>query len=97
MATLADPKTSHESNALKGVSLDHLGPIAARICQALSSSSQDGGLKTLQDVRSLRWSVSVDPLTLLFPDHRDERRRKSGSLGDRAARRTLSSFAPRPH
>ncbi|GAA5983631.1 hypothetical protein JCM10908_000358 [Rhodotorula pacifica] len=31
MATLADPKASHENNALKGLSLDHLGNVIAHI------------------------------------------------------------------
>jgi len=50
MATLADPKSTHESNALKGLALDYIGTIAARIRQDLSAKAT--GLRSLREVRS---------------------------------------------
>lgn len=51
MATLADSKSTHESNSLKGIALDHIGVIAARIRNDLSAPTT--GLKSLQEVRAL--------------------------------------------
>ncbi|KAK4701477.1 cohesin loading factor subunit SCC2, partial [Phenoliferia sp. Uapishka_3] len=50
MAHLADPKTSHEANALKGLSLDHLGTIGARLRHDINLSTSDGSLKTLLEI-----------------------------------------------
>lgn len=62
MTHLADPKTTHEANALKGVALDHLGPIGARIRLNLELSTRDGSLKTFQEVCFIcfRSSFSTD-------------------------------------
>lgn len=49
MATLADQKSSHENNALKGIALEHLGNIASRICNDLAAAP--GHLPSLHDVR----------------------------------------------
>ncbi|GAA5844746.1 hypothetical protein JCM11251_002267 [Rhodosporidiobolus azoricus] len=43
MATLADPKSSHEVNALKGIALEYLGTIAARIRNDLGEKKNGGG------------------------------------------------------
>lgn len=52
MATLVDSKSTHEINALKNVSLDHLGLIGARIRGELNKSLKvKEGLKTLPEVR----------------------------------------------
>ncbi|KAM0747229.1 hypothetical protein T439DRAFT_97198 [Meredithblackwellia eburnea MCA 4105] len=45
-----DPKTTNEANALKGTSLDHLGPIGARIRQDLTLSQCQGSLSTLAEI-----------------------------------------------
>ncbi|BGP35332.1 Sister chromatid cohesion protein 2 [Rhodotorula toruloides] len=50
MATLADPKNSHENNALKGIALEHLGNITSRICKDLAAAP--GNLPSLRDVVS---------------------------------------------
>ncbi|GAA5844309.1 hypothetical protein JCM9279_001763 [Rhodotorula babjevae] len=47
MATLADSKSTHESNSLKGIALDHIGVIAARIRNDLSAPTTD--LKSLRE------------------------------------------------
>lgn len=73
MTTLLDPKSTHEINALKGIALDHVGVIAARIRMdrsmvlKLEGDTGDSSLKTLQEVRFLdnsgrslkltRWNV----------------------------------------
>ncbi|GAA6060785.1 hypothetical protein JCM10212_005434 [Sporobolomyces blumeae] len=51
MSTLSDSKSTHEVNALKGIALDHLGSIAARLCRDL----RDG---TDEQMRSLREIVA---------------------------------------
>lgn len=56
MSSLADPKSTHELNALKGVSLDHVGSIAARIRQDKAAASHWPAIRTLQEVRD-----SFDP------------------------------------
>ncbi|GAA5903419.1 hypothetical protein JCM8208_001915 [Rhodotorula glutinis] len=47
MATLADSKSTHESNSLKVIALEHIGVIAARIRNDLSAAST--GLKSLRE------------------------------------------------
>lgn len=49
MATLADPKSSHENNALKGIALEHLGNITSRICKDLAAAP--GHVPSLREVR----------------------------------------------
>ncbi|GAA6021361.1 hypothetical protein JCM10207_002022 [Rhodosporidiobolus poonsookiae] len=66
MATLADPKSSHEVNALKGIALEYLGTIAARIRQDTTGVG-------VGDVPSLREAVSngdVDALEKVYAAHR---------------------------
>ncbi|GEM10950.1 cohesin loading factor subunit SCC2 [Rhodotorula toruloides] len=61
MATLADPKNSHENNALKGIALEHLGNIASRICKDLAAAP--GNLPNLRDVVTTQ---DVDGLEKVF-------------------------------
>ncbi|KAK4330559.1 Sister chromatid cohesion protein 2 [Rhodotorula toruloides] len=61
MATLADSKSSHENNALKGIALEHLGNIASRICKDLAAAP--GNLPSLRDVVSAQ---DVDSLEKVF-------------------------------
>ncbi|CDR46094.1 RHTO0S12e00276g1_1 [Rhodotorula toruloides] len=61
MATLADPKSSHENNALKGIALEHLGNIASRICKDLAAAP--GNLPSLRDLVSAQ---DVDGLEKVF-------------------------------
>ncbi|BGP51653.1 Sister chromatid cohesion protein 2 [Rhodotorula kratochvilovae] len=48
MATLADPKSTHESNALKGIALEYVGAIAARV--RLDVGKATSGLRSLREV-----------------------------------------------
>ncbi|ORY37374.1 sister chromatid cohesion C-terminus-domain-containing protein, partial [Leucosporidium creatinivorum] len=50
MSSLADPKSTHELNALKGLSLDHVGSIAARIRHDCSSASHWPALQSLPEI-----------------------------------------------
>ncbi|GAA6048643.1 hypothetical protein JCM3770_001996 [Rhodotorula araucariae] len=47
MATLADPKSTHESNALKGLALEYIGVIAARI--RFNAGKPTSGLRGLRE------------------------------------------------
>ena len=51
MATLADPKTSHENTALKGLSLDHIGNVIAHIRSLTSEKA--ASLSSLSQVSQL--------------------------------------------
>lgn len=51
MATLADPKTSHENTALKGLSLDHIGNVIAHIRSLTSEKA--ASLSSLSQVSRL--------------------------------------------
>lgn len=51
MATLADPKTSHENTALKGLSLDHIGNVIAHIRSLTSEKA--ASLSSLSSVSRL--------------------------------------------
>lgn len=50
MLSIADPKTTHEVTAMKGVSLDHVGTIAARLRSDSLKETVD--LKTHQEASS---------------------------------------------
>lgn len=49
MATLADSKSTHEVNALKGLALEHVGAIAARVRHDLGEAGT--GIKSVREVR----------------------------------------------
>ena len=51
MTQLMDSKTTPEANALKGVALDHIGQIGARIQHDLELATKNESLKTLHEVR----------------------------------------------
>lgn len=59
---LAEPKSTHDANALKGLALDHVGQITARIRQDLGPDSKATTYKSLQEIVRLADSDALDSL-----------------------------------
>ncbi|GAA5958783.1 hypothetical protein JCM21900_004761 [Sporobolomyces salmonicolor] len=94
MATLADPKSTHETNALKGIALDHLGTIAARVCRDLGQR----GKEQLRSLREIIAEADVEALEKLFIAQQSivehlKRMEASSGLGEGAAEFTRLLFA----
>ncbi|GAA5875871.1 hypothetical protein JCM1840_002960 [Sporobolomyces johnsonii] len=94
MATLAEPKSTHETNALKGIALDHLGTITARVCQDLGKR----GKEQLKSLREIIADADIDSLEQLFVAQRGvvehlKRMDASSGLGEGAADFTRLLFA----
>ncbi|GAA5948648.1 hypothetical protein JCM10213_003568, partial [Rhodosporidiobolus nylandii] len=86
MATLADPKSTHEGNSLKGIALEYLGPIAARIRQDVGAAAGE-----LSGWREAVASADVDNLEKTFAaqksviEHLERAERSSGTGGEGVA------------
>ncbi|GAA5873259.1 hypothetical protein JCM8547_008616 [Rhodosporidiobolus lusitaniae] len=96
MATLADPKSSHESNALKGLALEYLGSVASRIRSDLSLKA--AGETSLGSFRDAVSSGDVDGLEKIFAAQKAvlehlERAEKAGGISVDAAFFARIAFA----
>ncbi|GAA5984976.1 hypothetical protein JCM11641_005602 [Rhodosporidiobolus odoratus] len=85
MATLSDAKSTHESNALKGLALEYLGSIAAKIQE--DSASAAGEMSGLGEIVT---TANVDTLEKVFAAHKSlvehlDRKDRDDGLGEGAA------------
>ncbi|KAL8277535.1 hypothetical protein RQP46_010090 [Phenoliferia psychrophenolica] len=92
MTQLMDPKTSADANALKGVALDHIGQIAARIRFDNAATTSDGELKTLHEIIA---ESDVPSLNRVFEAQQEvltHLERSEKTTGDGAAQFTRAIF-----
>ncbi|GAA5904538.1 hypothetical protein JCM6882_004901 [Rhodosporidiobolus microsporus] len=85
MATLADPKSTHEGNALKALALEYLGLVAARIRSDLGEKKGAGG-----GLREAVANGDVDALEKVFASQKAllehlESTKKTGGTGEAAS------------